>query len=783
MKKTLLSMLVLAAACLMPANVWAAQVTLKLVYNGSTVVTSNSASVSIYKNGEQLNSSYGGSSFYNGECSVSIDDSYAGQKVSYRTSLGHEGTFTVTDGATVNLECKKLTVTTKDSDGAALTGEYVKISCPNGQNTTFNTSYDTGEAVVYFAKASGYSYEWNSVSGNFDLTADYALNLKRGKSGESGEQSTKYTLRVVCRYGDFPVGNSGSMYLCKYGDTNGDYFSSYNSSVSVYAGSYWIKDDIGAFSKKIEVTGDMTAYLDYQKVTFKSMTGSTPNAGQTIDVRVYSENNTGYYGSSKTVTTNAKGEASMYLLPGEYQYTVAGGTQKFTVEEADKTVDIKTGKVTITLNCDDKTALGTQTFEFGSNNNGYSSIQPVDGKIVVNAMPGNYRLRINQVSAVDVTVTEGETALPVQLYSVMFTTNLSTAGSMYVGGLQGNSKQVGYNTKYYFTAGEYSYGSVSYTSGQVAFTLDGNKTIALNYAKLTVTVKDTDGKAVESMSVYCSGSGNSVNTDMNGQAFFTLLQGTYDVYASEFSDDAETVELKGDASVTLTVPAYVTFNMLVNGQPATLNDTRSLYENSDRVNPRYMRYVSPGVMAARIVPGKAYYLSNNQGSAVITEGGTLSLGTLSISNEGMGLAFPMENWEAVSTYNVVVGSTVRLTAIPVSDDKFQHWTINGTDYSTPMIDLKLKEVHTDAKAVFSGAVTSTGNVKMMNTLAFSIDDSYIYLSDDTEGVARIYSSEGKLLKNIGVVGGQIGIYDLPAGVYILTFQGENGAKSTRFVKQ
>ena len=778
MKKTLLFMLVLAAACVMPATVWAAQVTMKLVYNGSVVTSySNySSSISIYKNGEQINDSYD-SSFYNGECQVSLDDNYVGQKVSYRSELGHEGSFTVTDGATVNLDCKKLTVTTKSSNGSALTSQNIYIDCPNGGRTSIRTS-DDGTAVVYLAKTSGYSYSWSNANtkGNFDLTADYALNLESGK-GE--EQSTTFTLKVVPRYGDFPVEQDGSMYLYKYGDTSNSigYIYSYNSSVTVSAGSYWVMDDMGAFSKKIEVTEATTAYLDYQKVTFKSVTGTTPNAGQVISVRVYRGDNS-YYGRSKTVTTNAQGEASMYLLPGEYQYSVAGGSSTFTVEEADKTVNIKTGQVTVNLNCNDMSALSSQTFALSTKGGSNSSeIEPVDGKIVINAMPGDYTLSINTISQVDVTVTEGATTQSVQLYSVMFTTNLATAGNMYVG-----RKQVGYDNKYYFTAGEYTYGTSQYSQSD-SFTLDGNKTIALNYAKLTVNVKDTDGKAVENMYVYRSGGGNGISTDANGQAFFTLLQGTYSVYASDFSDDAETVELKGDASVTLTVPAYVTFNMLVNGQPATNRDTRTLYENAYKSNGCYMVYVSPGVMAARIVPGKAYYVSGYEGSAVITEGGTLSLGTISISNEGMGLAFPMESWEPVSTYEVVVGSTVRLTAIPVSDDKFQHWTINGTDYTTPLIDFKIKEAHTDAKAVFSGTITSAAKVRMTNNLAINIDENYIYLSDDTEGVARIYSSEGKLMKNIGVVGGQIGIYDLPAGVYILSFQGENGTQTTRFVKQ
>jgi len=42
---------------------------------------------------------------------------------------------------------------------------------------------------------------------------------------------------------------------------------------------------------------------------------------------------------------------------------------------------------------------------------------------------------------------------------------------------------------------------------------------------------------------------------------------------------------------------------------------------------------------------------------------------------------------------------------------------------------------------------------------------------------------GKLMKNIGVSGGKVGIYDLPKGVYVITVSsGNEDTKVARFMK-
>ena len=69
-------------------------------------------------------------------------------------------------------------------------------------------------------------------------------------------------------------------------------------------------------------------------------------------------------------------------------------------------------------------------------------------------------------------------------------------------------------------------------------------------------------------------------------------------------------------------------------------------------------------------------------------------------------------------------------------------------------------------AVFGGT-TPTYVSKYQTNASFSSDDNFIYLPDDVEGTVRIFSMDGKQMKSLGVTGKQIGIYDLPAGKYLV----------------
>ena len=207
---------------------------------------------------------------------------------------------------------------------------------------------------------------------------------------------------------------------------------------------------------------------------------------------------------------------------------------------------------------------------------------------------------------------------------------------------------------------------------------------------------------------------------------------------------------------------------------------------NDNEGNGYSGSVNEGVAKFRIEPNKTYTISGGsyRGSVYLTEGCTISLGTIEITSEGMGIAFPCDMYDPTTKQYLVVGSVIRLTAIPVKDDMFQKWVINGVDYTDPMIDFTIKDATTTAKAVFSGTATSRASVKQdMTNVSLRYDDQFVYFSADVEGSVSIYNIDGKQMKTLGVIGDRVGIYDLPQGNYVLTLTTADGAQTARFMKK
>jgi len=776
MKKNLLTMLALVAMLLMPGKTWA-EITMTFSYVNTNkevikdAMSSYNTPVYVYSEGEDIASTQAITDDdwnFTGSWRMTFDDAWAGKTVSYETNFGQRGTFTITDGGTLTATLVTLTVTVKDTGGQPVQDAYVYIYKPNGNSSSYYTNNE-GQFTNYFAASEGYRWAYGEQEGNFDMTADYALNITK-------QAATTFNLRVKARNGDYPLSNR-TFYLFKYGETNKNVTELWGGSAKVDAGDYWVKDDMGVFSKKFTVSADMTFWVDYNKVTFTSMTGTTPNKNQ--NVRVYHD----YAGDSYNYNsrdTDEKGEATFYLQAGNYTYRHLGTVADFTVGNADQTVAIKTSSVTITLDCS-ATAEELADQEFGwakvdGDRYDYTNVRP-EGKTITIApvMAGNYQLTINGTNTIDVTVAEGANTKTVKLYALQFTTNIETTNNVYVN--DGNLRMA-FNKKYFLAAGDYSYGMNYYDAiGTVNLTKDTD--VALNYGVLTVTVKDSKG-VVEGQYVTFGGRGG--NTDENGQITFTklLAEGDFTLSASNCYVEKE-IDLKaGEQSTTLTIPDVVTFNALHMGEKFSSN--LWVYSTEDR-HTNYNVTVKDGVATSRLNPALTYSIEGYQGSTTITEGSTLSLGQISITCDGMGIALPMENWEATSTYNVLVGSIVRLAAIPVGGTYFQKWSIAGTDYTEGMIDYTIKQPITTATATFSGDVPSKINKRTTNT-SFDSDGQYVYLPSDAQGSVNIYSVDGKLMKNIGVSGGKVGIYDLPRGAYVITVSsGNEDTKVARFMKE
>ena len=780
MKKRLFTMLALAAMLLTSAQTWA-EVTMTFSYvNSKNEVIVDAMSyyntpLSVYSLGERVGSTnaiwnkddYGYNTDFTGKWSMTFDDALAGKTVSYETNFGHKGTFTITEGGELTAQLVTLTVIVKDTEGQPVSDTNVRIYTPDGNSSSYYTD-NNGSFTKYYPTSTGYSWSWDDQSGEFDLTADYELNITK-------QAATSFNLQVKCRYGDYPL-SSRSFYLYKYGDKKNEITSFWGGgSAKVDAGDYWVKDDLGVFSDKFTVSGDMTFWVDYKKVTFKSMTGTTPNVKQ--DIRVYYDTESYNYNN---VRTDNNGEATVYLQAADYQYYCLGKYIEFTMGTTDQTININTSSVTITLDCSATAEeLGDQNFRWISGtSSSYAEVK--DGKIVVSPLwPGDYQLSVNGVGTMDVPVALGENNKTVKLYALEFTTNIETTNNIYIVNADNKRLEMNYGKKYYLLSGDYTYSQNYYGSTLGTVELTQNTTIPLNYGTLIVTVKDSKGVVAGQQVSF----GNySRETDENGQVTFTELVGDekFTLSARDCYVEKEITLVPGEQTTTLTIPDYVTFNVLHMGEPLTANMWLTAVEDN---TIDYRAEVVNGVARARLNPTLTYTIGNYHGSTAITEGCTVSMGRLNVTCDGMGIALPMENWDAVSTYFVLVGTTVRLAAIPVSGASFTKWNIDGTEYTEGMIDLQLKNAVTTATAVFGGAVPT--KVKEFRTNAsFSSDGRFVYLPDNTKGKVSIFSLDGKLMRSIGVNGNQVGIYDLPTGAYVITLDTDDGGTQiARFLKQ
>ena len=702
---------------------------------------------------------------------ASLSDSYVGQTIAYISSIGHRGEFVLSsEGNVVELQCSQLTVMAKDDEGNPVVDRSVSL---NGLATRYGYTDENGLAVIYVAPGD-YTWSWDFGNGTVDLSTDQTLEL----TAKIEKVKTAYDVKFVCRYGNFPVStssNSFRFYVYQDGGQQiADFYSdNYRESVGLTAGTYQIRDDMGGASDKFTIESDTIIFVDYHKVTFTSKSGTTPNVNQNVVVTPKGVNS-GYSFYSRSATTNAKGVAELYLLPGEYSYTAAGGKVDFTMGNEDKSIDIETVLVTFNIKCDNLSAPGFSV-------NGSSLTPSADGKLTYGCLPGaEVTLTIstgvseyNSITSSSMTVTaDVSKTVDVEVYSLMFKSNYEDE-MPYIYYAGNNGYHASWNRQYYMLAGTYRY----QVSGQEeTITLDKNTVIEKNFATLTVNVKDTDGKAAADVYVRL-GSNSSLRTDQSGNVVFHCVPGNYTLswISGNYYDAlvSEEITVESDMQTTLTIPAFVSFNIV-----GLKNSERGVY-TIDNLN---VGSVKEGENSLRLDPNGEYTISGYHGKTKITNGCTITLGTLSVTSQGNGLAFPMENWDAISIYNVIVGSPVRFSAIPVGNDKFQKWTVNGKDYTDAMIDFKTTDQHTVATAVFSGLSTAVSSPIQTNG-SLDFNDSYITLPNEMEGSARIYTLDGKLVKQIGVVGDQIGIYDLPAGAYVLSFQHSDGVINARFVKK
>jgi len=356
------------------------------------------------------------------------------------------------------------------------------------------------------------------------------------------------------------------------------------------------------------------------------------------------------------------------------------------------------------------------------------------------------------------------------------------------------------------------YSSNSLGSKEVDLTSD--QTVSFDVHTVTVKVVEADGTPVEGVSVFNSinnYNGSNGTTDANGYYSLIATNGSeiriqcQDLY---MSSGIQLFTLTGNKTITVTFPKIMSFKMMLNGKlydiPENQNNYVYLY-NGDQDNYLYARMIEKGTFQTRVNPEAEYamqlydyddntrYYYSTSNAIKITEGKTIRVGQFATKADGVGLDFFMGNgnylnfdteygWNAV----IVGGTPVRIAAVPVGNEQFVCWNINGKEYNSPMIDFTVKDDNTVATAKFTGTIANqVKGIAGQNAenIYVTIEGGYLVLPNDVEAEASIYAMDGKLTKKTGVVGNRIYINNLPDGAYVLVLSIDGRRQTATFIKQ
>jgi len=331
-------------------------------------------------------------------------------------------------------------------------------------------------------------------------------------------------------------------------------------------------------------------------------------------------------------------------------------------------------------------------------------------------------------------------------------------------------------------------------------TEDASFDIKIN--KLAITCQDIDGNVASDIALQLRLNKNdgysSYRTDENGLVNSYWFEGdTVRITPEDNNFDVSNyiVIMSEDKNVTLKVPNKITFKLYVDGRPYTnyarifnFDNQRMNCDDDDKGNYT-LRYDSKHPLRL--------YMDDLHGSStdcdegfvagyfIPTDGCKVKVASVSVQSDGKGLVFPRNDFQPQQIYRMFVGNVVRLAAVPVGDGEFVNWEINGKQYTQPLIDYTVTDDAVTAIAHFSGDVTT--NVKGVTPpsseqITVSIEGGFLRLPESVEGDASFYSVDGRMVKQVGVVGDRIVISDLPAGAYVLTLYVEGRILSARFVK-
>jgi RHS repeat-associated protein len=561
-------------------------------------------------------------------------------------SIGHRTSMTDANGAT----------TTYTYDDANRLTDIIY-----GQSSTVHFTYDNGGRRTLMTDSSGtttwtynalnqvisvtdpfnktVSYEYDNIGNRVSLTypdghsvsyvydsGNRLTTVNDSPTGTSQSSVTSYQYDSANRLTNISRPNNVDT-AYTYDNANRLLSITHASGMEMLSSFQYLYDKVGNRTQAIETVNNPIAPTPIPTTTFTPTETSTPtltptltptagpqgvrvtvqdtDGGAKAGIKVYAFNGTTY--TNYSGTTDVNGQATFTLPQGSYRFRAdLNGTQFWSGAQnhcdvpgcTDATVTVTNSVLVNVLDTDGAAKAGIKVYAFnGTTYTNYSGTTAVNGQATFTLPQGSYHFRadlngtqfwsdpspssgqnncaIPSCSSATVTVTkpltvtvqdtDGVIKSGIKVYAFNGTTYTNYSGTTDVNG----------QATFTLPQGSYRFradlnGTQFWSGDQNHCDLPGctNAVVTVTNGVL-VTVQDTDGAAKAGIKVYAFNGTTYTNysgtTDANGQATFTLPQGSYrfraDLNGTQFWSGASNhcnIPTCGSAAVTLTKPLTVT---------------------------------------------------------------------------------------------------------------------------------------------------------------------------------------------------------------------------------
>lgn len=673
-----------------------------------------------------------------------------------------------------------------------------------------------GGSAYYYDSNEEFNDEYTSVT----ITTYYKINLYKFRFNYSGTNISNVSLKQSSGYS---YGEEGTSVLLA---VNKDYY--------LPAGQYAY--DNGSFSLSKDTTIDLPTMYS---LTVKTNVAEAAKSSLYITVQYYDET----YGSWRSPVTTKRGVTELNTAVKEGKYRVILEQQSgYTLDtkeiqvSSDQMVTFNLSTLSVKVNASEETKQSLrleldyydETEQYWQNNWRVTDWGVVDCDIAVKA--GTYRVRlVNQNSTTIgtkvITVTSDQTVTfdlltlsvnvnaPEEIKNSLFISLSRNEGNSYyssslTSGLGVTKWDIALTEgKYRITLNQQKGSYNNYTIGSKEIELTSDQAVTFDVSTITVKVVEPDGTPLEGVNVYYSINnygGIDGTTDVNGYcSLIATDESEIRIHCSDsyMSSAVQLFTLAGNKTITVTFPKIIAFKVMLNGEPYSIPSGYGIYLG-DEDNTHVCEQIGNGLFQTRVDPESRYRLRlsdddhkvyTTANSIRISKDMTIRVGRFATKADGVGLDFFMGDgsylnfdteygWSAV----IIGGTPVRIAAVPVGNEQFVCWDVNGKEYNSPMIDFTPKDDYTVATAKFTGEISN--QVKGIagqgsESINVTIEGGYLVLPADVEAEAAIYATDGRLTKKTGVVGSRIYINNLPDGAYVLVLTIDGRRQAATFVKQ